>query len=41
MVKVDMFLSSKLRQRLGIDDIITMIQRQVKMVWVCFKKVGE
>ena len=41
MVKIDMFLSSKLRQRLGIDDIITVIQRQVKMVWVCFKKLGE
>jgi len=34
----DRFSTSEFRERLGIDDIITVIQQQVKMVWACFKK---
>jgi len=39
-VKVtDMFTFNELRQRLGTDDIITVVQ--VEMVWACFKKGRE
>ena len=31
------FTCSELRERLGIDDIITVVQKEVKMVWACFK----
>ena len=35
------FTCSELRERLGIDVIITVVQKQVKMVWACFKKGRE
>ena len=31
-------MCSELRERLGIDDIITVVQQQVKIVWACFKE---
>jgi len=32
---------SELRERLGIDDIISNTATEVKMVWTCFKQEGQ
>ena len=32
------FFCSEFRERLGIGDMITVVQRQVKVVWTCFRK---
>jgi len=37
----DTFTCSELRERLGTEDIITAIQRQVKMVRTCFKDEND